>query len=230
MTILQEIIQTFVNSDSELWEILSLTVCMTILSTGLATLAGVPAGILLASTRFPGKRLIRRLIQTFMSLPPVVAGLFVFLLLSRRGPLGRLQLLFSLPAMVIAQFILIFPIVASLTLATIEARRPLMLETMRGLGLSRRREFWLLLRESRRALVVVLLSGLARAISEVGAVMMVGGNIQHKTRVMTTAIMLETNKGNFGAAIALGLMLLFLAFAVNIVAVRVQENDENANK
>lgn len=226
-TILQEIARTFVTSDSELWEILSLTVCMTVLSTGFATLSGVPAGILLASYDFPGRRMVRRLTQTFMSLPPVVAGLFVFLLLSRRGPLGRLQLLFSLPAMVIAQWILIFPIITSLTLATIEIRRPLMLETMRGLGLSRRREFQLLLRESRLALIVVLLNGFGRAISEVGAVMMVGGNIQHKTRVMTTAIMLETNKGNFGTAIALGLILLILSFAVNLVAVRIQEGDGN---
>jgi tungstate transport system permease protein len=223
MTLFQQVVQTFVSSNGELLEILLLTVCLTVLSTGLASLAGIPAGIVLASVQFPGKKLIRRLTQTFMSLPPVVAGLFVFLLLSRRGPLGKLNLLFSLPAMVIAQFILIFPIITSLTLATVEVRRPMMIETVRGLGLSRRREFLLLLWECRLSLIIVLLSGFGRAISEVGAVMMVGGNIQHKTRVMTTAIMLETNKGNFGTAIALGLMLLILSFAVNIVAVRLQE-------
>jgi tungstate transport system permease protein len=215
----------FVSSGQNFSEILTLTVCLTITSTSLAALFGIPAGIGLACADFPGKKMLRRLIQTFMSLPPVVAGLFVLLLLSRRGPLGYLGLLFSFQAMVLAQILLIFPIITSLTLSTIEARRPLMLDTMRGIGLSRRREFFLLLHETRRSLITVLLSGFGRALSEVGAVMMVGGNIEHKTRVMTTAIVLETSKGHFDFAILLGVCLLILSFGVNIVAVRLQEDN-----
>ena len=203
--------------------ILGLTIVMTVLSTGIAALLGIPAGVLLASVRFPGKKLLRRVIQTFMSLPPVVAGLFVFLLLSRSGPLGSLSLLFSLPAMVLAQVILIFPIITSLTLSAVEVKRPQMIETMEGLSLSRRQEYGLLLWECRLPLVVVILTGFGRAVSEVGAVMMVGGNIADKTRVMTTAIMLETSKGNFTGAIQLGLILLVLSFGVNIFAVWLQE-------
>ena len=207
----------------EMSGILGLTIFMTVLSTGIAALLGIPAGVLLASVRFPGKKLLRRVIQTFMSLPPVVAGLFVFLLLSRSGPLGRLELLFSLPAMVLAQVILIFPIITSLTLSAVEVKRPQMIETIQGLSLSRRQEYGLLLWECRLPLVVVILTGFGRAVSEVGAVMMVGGNIAGKTRVMTTAIILETGKGNFTGAIQLGLILLVLSFGVNIFAVWLQE-------
>lgn len=209
--------------DMDLLRILSLTVVMTVMSTLLASLLGIPAGVLIASVRFPGKRMVRRLIQTFMSLPPVVAGLFVFLLLSRSGPLGSLGLLFTLPAMVIAQVFLIFPIITSLTLSAVEAKRPQMMETINGLSLSRKQEYILLLWECRVPLVTVVLSGFGRAVSEVGAVMMVGGNIADKTRVMTTAIMLETSKGNFSGAIQLGLILLVMSFGVNIIAVRLQE-------
>lgn len=212
------------SSGPDFIEIMSLTVCLTLTSTTIASLLGIPAGMFLASTHFPGNRTIRRLIQTLMSLPPVVAGLLVFMLLSRRGPLGQLQLLFTFSAMVIAQVILIFPIVTSLALSAIEAKRPQMLETMRGLGLSRSREFRLVLRETRRSLIMVVLSGFGRALSEVGAVMMVGGNIAHKTRVMTTAIMLETSKGEFELAVGLGAALLALSFGVNLFAVRLQED------
>lgn len=210
--------------DMEMLRILSLTILMTVLSTSFAALFGIPAGVLIASRQFPGKRMLRRVIQTFMSLPPVVAGLFVFLLLSRSGPMGSLSLLFSLPAMVFAQVILIFPIVTSLTLSAVEAKRPQLLETVSGLGLNRRQEYALLFWECRLTLITVLLSGFGRAISEVGAVMMVGGNIAGKTRVMTTAIMLETSKGNFTGAIQMGVVLLVLSFGINIAAVRLQES------
>ncbi len=214
-------------TEMDMPRILSLTVIMTVMSTTIAALLGIPTGVLLASLQFPGKRMLRRIIQTFMSLPPVVAGLFVFLLLSRSGPLGSLNLLFSLTAMVIAQVVLIFPIITSLTLSAVEAKRPQILETVTGLSLSRGQEYGLLLWECRIPLITVVLSGFGRAVSEVGAVMMVGGNIADKTRVMTTAIMLETSKGNFTGAIQLGLVLLVLSFGVNIIAVWLQE-DKNA--
>ena len=223
MTILASVFDAFTAGSGELYRILGLTVCMTLLSTGFSVLAGFPVGAVLASCSFPGKNLIRRILQTFMSLPPVVAGLFVFLLLSRRGPLGSLHLLFSLPAMVIAQFILIFPIVTSLTMVAIESRQSAINQTIFTLGIPRYKIYLLLLWECRFGLMTVVLSGFGRALSEVGAVMMVGGNIQGKTRVMTTAIMLETSKGNFDAAIAMGIILLILAFLVNLIVNRFQE-------
>ena len=223
MTTFQSVFASFLSGDGELYQILGLTVCMTLLSTGFSVLAGFPAGALLASRSFPGKKLLRRIIQTCMGLPPVVAGLFVFLLLSRKGPLGDRSLLFSLPAMVIAQFLLIFPIVTSLTLSAIENKQSAIRQTISTLGLPRYKLYLLMLWECRRSLLTVVLTGFGRALSEVGAVMMVGGNIQGKTRVMTTAIMLETGKGNFGAAIAMGLVLLILAFLVNAVANHFQE-------
>lgn len=223
MTTFQSVFASFASGDGELYQILGLTVIMTLLSTGFSVLAGFPAGAILASCSFPGKKLVKRIMQTFMGLPPVVAGLFVFLLLSRRGPLGSLHLLFSLPAMVIAQFILIFPIVTSLTLAAIESRQNAIKQTIFTLGVPRYKMYLLMLWECRLSLMTVVLSGFGRALSEVGAVMMVGGNIQGKTRVMTTAIMLETNMGNFGAAIAMGLVLMILAFMVNLIANHFQE-------
>ena len=143
----------------ELAGIIGLTVAMTLISTSLAALAGFPAGVALAARSFPGKRLLRRLIQTLMSLPPVVAGLAVFLVLSRRGPLGSMNLLFSLPAMVIAQFILIFPIIVSLTLTTVESRQQPIRETLGSLGLPAWRVRLLVLWETRRSLLTIVLTG-----------------------------------------------------------------------
>lgn len=210
--------------DNELRQIILVTLQMSLTSTAVASVLGISSGVLLGSSRFHGRKIILRVIHTLMGLPPVVAGLAVFMTLSRKGPLGSLSLLFSVTAMVIAQVLLITPIVAGLTASAIAAKAPAIVETTRGLGLSRPKEKLLLLYETRRQLVSVVLTGFGRAVSEVGAVQLVGGNIQHKTRVMTTAIMLETNKGNFELAIALGVVLLVLAFAVNALAHRLQEN------
>jgi tungstate transport system permease protein len=158
-----------------------------------------------------------------MGLPPVVAGLVVFMLLSRSGPFGSLKLLFSVTAMVIAQVILITPIITGLSASVSSARAGRLKETATGLGIGRFRQVLLLLSECRVQLISVALTGFGRAISEVGAVQLVGGNIQYKTRVMTTAIMLETNKGNFEFAVALGIILLLLAFIFNSVAYIMQE-------
>ncbi len=223
MNLLRDVADAFLSGDRALVQIIGLTLSMSLLSTGLSVLAGFPAGVLLASCRFPGRRLLRRLLQTLMGLPPVIAGLVVFLFLSRSGPLGSLNLLFSLPAMVIAQVILIFPLLASLTLSAVEQHQAAVEQTVQTLGLSRLKVWLLLLWECRLALLTVIMSGFGRALSEVGAVMMVGGNIAGKTRVMTTAILLETNRGNFGPAIALGLVLLLLALLVNLLAGHFQE-------
>jgi tungstate transport system permease protein len=159
-----------------------------------------------------------RITTTLMGLPPVVAGLAVFLLLSRSGPLGSLRLLFSVEAMIIAQVVLITPIVAGLTAAVTEMRFKQVSETVLGLGMSRTRALLMTLTECRSQMVGIILTGFGRAISEVGAVSIVGGNIQYQTRVMTTSIMMVTNMGRFEMAIALGAVLLFIAFAVNIAA------------
>ena len=153
-----------------------------------------------------------------MGLPPVVAGLAVFLVLSRSGPLGYMRLLYSVTAMVVAQVVLITPIIAGLTANTVGVRYKQIAETTIGIGVPSAMRLWYALYECRHQMVAVLLTGFGRAISEVGAVQMVGGNIQHKTRVMTTTIMMVTNMGRFHVAIALGAVLLIIAFLVNGLA------------
>ncbi len=204
--------------DRELWQIIGVTLRMSLASTSLSCIIGIPLGVFLGSGSFRGKAMLMRVLYTLTGLPPVVAGLLVFLLLSRSGLLGSLKLLFSVEAMVIAQCILIIPIVTALCASVIAIKAPSLLETADGLRLPRRTKTKLLLIENRVPLVSVILTGFGRAISEVGAVNLVGGNIQYKTRVMTTAIMLETNKGNFEFAIALGVVLLMIAFIINFAA------------
>ena len=202
---------------------MAVTLRMSLTSTAVSAMIGIPIGLFLGKTDFKGKSALVSVIHTFMSLPPVVAGLVVFLLLSNSGPLGRARLLFSVPAMVIAQIILIGPIITGLSLSAAGVRAPMIAATAGGMGFSARKELFLLLHECRVPLVSVVLTGFGRALAEVGAVSLVGGNIQYKTRVLTTAIMLETNKGNFEFALALGLVLLSLAFVVNILARRVEK-------
>jgi tungstate transport system permease protein len=204
--------------DRELWQIIGVTLRMSLTSTAISCIIGIPLGVLLGSGSFRGKAMLMRILYTLMGLPPVVAGLVVFLLLSHSGPLGSLKLLFSVEAMVIAQCILIIPIVTGLCASVIGINAPRLLETASGMRLPRRTKTKLMLIENRIPLVSVVLTGFGRAISEVGAVNLVGGNIQYKTRVMTTAIMLETNKGNFEFAIALGVILILLAFIINFAA------------
>ena len=205
--------------DKELWHIIGVTLRMSLSSTAISCIIGIPLGVFLGSSRrFRGKALLMRILHTLMGLPPVVAGLLVFLLLSHSGPLGSLKLLFSVEAMVIAQCVLIIPIVIGLCASVIGINAPRLLETANGLRLPRTSKTKLLLIENKVPLVSVVLTGFGRAISEVGAVSIVGGNIQFKTRVMTTAIMLETNKGNFEFAIALGFLLIMIAFIINFAA------------
>ncbi len=156
------------------------------------------------------------------ALPPVVAGLIVFLILSRSGPLGTLKLLYSVTAMVIAQVILITPIITGLTSNIVSLKAPLIRETAAGIGLSSFRRMLYTIYECRTQLIATILAGFGRAIAEVGAVQMVGGNIQNKTRVMTTAIMMQTNMGHFEFAIALGIVLLLISFIINAIVSRIR--------
>jgi tungstate transport system permease protein len=202
--------------------LLSLRVSGTALLAGV--LIGLPVGIALGVARFPGRRVLVALVYTGFALPPVVIGLFVYLLLSRAGPLGSLELLFTPAAMILAQAVLAAPYIAGITLAAVQAVPTEVRLQARALGASALRALWMHVREARLGIVAAIIAGFGAIISEVGAVMMVGGNITHETRVLTTAIVLETRRGNFALALALGFILLAVAFAVNFALTSVQQH------
>lgn len=204
-----------VTFDRDLAEIVFLSLRISLTAVGLAALIGLPIGAALAVLRFPGRRTLVVVLNALMGLPPVVVGLIVLLLLSRAGPLGVLGLLFSPAAMIIAQTLLTAPIVAALTRQIVEDLWAEYEEQLRSLGASPGRSIWTLLWDGRFSLVTAVLAGFGRAASEVGAVMLVGGNIDHVTRVMTTAIALETSKGNLALALGLGMILLSLSLIIN---------------
>ena len=202
--------------DPKLMEIVWLSLRVTLTAVLLATIIGFAIGGALAVYRFPGRGALAAVLNALMGLPPVVAGLFVYMLLSNAGPLGVLQLLYTPFAMIIAQVILIVPIIAALTRQTCEDLLEEYREQLRSLGASSVAIVTTLLWDGRYRLVTAVLAGFGRAIAEVGAVMIVGGNIDHVTRTMTTAIALETSKGNIALALALGLILLTIALAINM--------------
>ena len=223
MEIVQEVFSLLFGENGELRQIIGATLRMSFSSTIISVGIGIPLGAWLALSTFRGKCLLMRFIHTLMGLPPVVAGLLVFFLLSRSGPLGAHKLLYSITAMVVAQVVLITPIAVGLSASIVSSRAPLLQETARGFGLNRWSQLIYSLFEFRKQMFSVLFTGFGRAISEVGAAQMVGGNVQFKTRVMTTAIVLETNKGNFDMAIALGVVLLLIAFIIMSAAQFLQE-------
>ena len=197
-------------------EIVWLSLRVTLTAVLLATIIGFAIGGALAVYRFPGRGALAAVLNALMGLPPVVAGLFVYMLLSNAGPLGVLQLLYTPFAMIIAQVILIVPIIAALTRQICEDLLEEYREQLRSLGASSAATVTTLLWDGRYRLVTAVLAGFGRAIAEVGAVMIVGGNIDHVTRTMTTAIALETSKGNIALALALGIILLTIALAINM--------------
>ena len=201
--------------DSQLVAILLLSLRVSLAAVLLAALIGVPLGALVAVGRFPGRRAVVVLLNALMGLPPVVVGLVVYLLLSRAGPLGSFGLLFTPTAMVIAQTVLIAPIIAALSRQTIEDAWQEYAEQLRSLGVGRARAALTLLWDTRFSLLTAVLAGFGRAAAEVGAVMIVGGNIDGVTRVMTTAIALETSKGDLPLALGLGLILVTVVLAMN---------------
>lgn len=223
MKSLGEALKLTVSFDKKIYDIIILTLIVTLLSTVISSVFGVSLGVALGSKEFKGKKFFIRLIYTFMGIPPVVAGLVVYLFLSRKGPLGSLSLLFTPAAMVIAQVIIIVPIITGLTIAAIKLKVKVIEETCRGLGISKIKTLFLVLYECRYPIVSAIISGYGRAISEVGAVMLVGGNIAYHTRVMTTAIVLETGKGNYDTALALGIILLLISFLINWILQYFQE-------
>ncbi|WP_298932441.1 ABC transporter permease [uncultured Ruegeria sp.] len=201
--------------DSELWAIVLLSLRVSMFAVLIAAIIGMPVGAALAVARFPGRRVMIVLMNALMGLPPVVVGLLVYLTLSRSGPLGVLELLYTPTAMILAQVVLVTPIIAALTRQVTEMLAEEYSEQLRSLGVSRLSSVPVLLWDARLALVTALLAGFGRAIAEVGAVIIVGGNINHVTRVMTTTIALETSKGNLALALALGAILIGIAVAVN---------------
>jgi tungstate transport system permease protein len=202
-------------ADADLMEIIGLSLRVSLSAVILSALIGLPLGALIAVVQFPGRQLLAVSLNALMGLPPVVVGLLVYMAISRAGPLGWLGLLYTPAAMIIAQTILVTPIVAALTRQVIEDMHKEYDEQFRSLCLPMPRVVGALIWDSRYSLITVTLAGFGRAIAEVGAVIIVGGNIDHLTRVMTTAIALETSKGNLAMALALGIILLILALAVN---------------
>lgn len=206
------------SGDSALYEIIFLSMRITLTAVAIACLIGFPLGAALAVIRFPGRGTLIVLVNALMGLPPVVVGLTVYLLLSAAGPFGPLRLLYSPTAMVIAQTILVTPIIAALTRHVVAELANEYDETLRAMHASRLDTIGTLLWDARFLLVTASLAGLGRALAEVGAVMIVGGNINHATRVMTTAIALETAKGELSMALALGVILVSLTVAINASA------------
>lgn len=202
--------------DPTLLKIMALTLRVTGAALFFAILIGIPIGVGLGlSRRIPAAGCLVPLIYTGMGLPPVVVGLFVYLFLSNQGPLGSLQWLFTPAAMILAQTIIALPLVIGLTLTAVQSTDPMLYLQLRSLGATRRQMAWTILSEARLGMIAAVVAAFGSIISEVGAVMLVGGNIARETRVMTTAIVLETRKGNFDLALALGIILLTLAFLAN---------------
>lgn len=213
--------------DAAVAEIVALSLQVSGIALVLSTIVGIPVGVLLGLTHFRGKRLAVSFVYTGMAFPPVVVGLFVYLMLSRSGPLGSLNwawlpALYTPGAMILAQTIIAFPLVAGFTMAAVIGVDPALRLQVRALGASRWQTAWATLDEARAGVIAAVVAGFGGIISEVGAVMLVGGNIAGRTRVLTTAIVLETNKGNFDLAIALGLILLSIVFLTNFVILRLQ--------
>lgn len=211
--------------DSEVLAITLLSLKVSCSATLISLALGLPTGTLLALSDFPGRRLIISMVNTGMGLPPVVVGLFITIFLWRNGPIGFLEILYTPAAMVLAQAVIATPIVTGITIASIQNLPANLKLQILALGATRRQMVWLLVREARLPLLAAVMAGFGGVISEVGASMMVGGNIKGQTRVLTTATVMETGKGNFEVAIALSLVLLGLAFGVNYLLTVIQQRE-----
>lgn len=209
--------------DRDLVAIVRLSLTVSLAAVGLATVLGLPLGAAVAVWRFPGQAMVCILLNALMGLPPVVVGLMVYLLLSRAGPLGSLGLLFTPTAMMIAQCFLVTPLIAAFTRQTVADLHEEYAEQLRSLGVGAWRALWTLLWDGRFSLLTGILAGFGRASAEVGAVIIVGGNMHRVTRVVTTTIALETSKGNLSLALALGMILILLVLAVNAIAMVIQD-------
>ena len=220
---IKEAFWLIVRGDPDIWAVTWLTLKVSGIATGISLLIGLPLGTWLALRKFTGRGCLFSFINTGMAFPPVVIGLWVSIFLWRSGPLGYLGLIYTTTAMVIAQTIIATPIVIGLTIAALQQLNPYLRVQLLGLGASRLQVTFALWRESRLLLLAALMAGFGSVISEVGASMMVGGNIKDQTRVLTTAIVLETSRGRFTIAIALGFILLLIAYLVNYILTSIQQ-------
>lgn len=226
---LMEALKLLISFDPEVYEIIILSLGLSLTSTTLSACLGIPLGLVLGVKEYRCKPQVSRLLYTCMSLPPVVIGLVVAIFLSRSGPLGSFQLMFTPKAMVIAQMILITPIIAGILFNNAKAHGKAIKDFGKTMGAGPVDLLFLLIKEMRTALLVAVVTGFGRAISEVGAVMIVGGNIKHHTRVMTTYIAMNNSMGNYASAIAMGLVLLLISFVVNGFLYRFIEGETHAN-
>jgi tungstate transport system permease protein len=213
------------SGDPEVWRVTWLSLQVSGTATVISLLLGMPLGTLLALSVFQGRSFMLSLVNTGMAMPPVVAGLVISILMWRSGPLGDLHLIYTPTAIIIAQTVIAAPVVAGLTTAALQQLDPRLRLQLKGLGASRWQVVFTLWREARLPLLAALMAGFGSVISEVGASMMVGGNIRGQTRVLTTAIVLETSKGQFASAIALSILLLLLAYLVNLGLTWIQQRD-----
>lgn len=220
---LVEALRLISHGDANLRDIAFRTVVVSGSATLVAMLVGVPAGYWLARAHFRGRTLLLGLVNTGMGMPPVVIGLIVWLMLVRSGPFGGLELIYTKRAMVIAQFVIAVPLVIGFSAAAVQALPPRLPDLFASLGAGRMRSLWLMAREARLGLLAAVMAGFGAVVSEVGASMTVGGNLQGVTRVLTTAIVTETSRGQNDRAIALGIILFVMAFAVNLILTIVQQ-------
>jgi tungstate transport system permease protein len=220
---MNEAFRLLLTGDAELYRIIARTLVISSIATALAMMAGIPLGYVLARRRFPGRTLLLGAVNTGMGIPPVVVGLIVWLLLTRSGPLGSLGLIYTKEAMVLAQFVIATPLVVGFTAASVQSLPAELPDLLYVLGAGRLRQLWIIASEARLGLLAAIMAGFGAIVSEVGASMTVGGNLRGSTRVLTTAIVTETGRGNLPVALALGLMLLALAFTVNLLLTVVQQ-------
>jgi tungstate transport system permease protein len=218
-----EALRLLSSGDAELYGIIARTLLISSLAAALAMLVGIPIGYGLARGRFPGRTILLSAVNTGMGMPPVVVGLVVWLLLTRSGPFGSMNLIYTKEAMVLAQFIIATPLVIGFTAASIQSLPAELPDLLYMLGAGSGRRLWIIAREAQLGLLAAIMAGFGAVISEVGASMTVGGNLRGSTRVLTTAIVTETGRGNLPVALALGLLLLLLAFAVNVLLTAVQQ-------
>jgi tungstate transport system permease protein len=220
---MREALALLLGSDPELYGIIARTLLISGTATLIAMLAGIPIGYALARGSFPGRTVLLGMVNTGMGMPPVVVGLVVWLLLTRSGPFGAWELIYTPQAMIIAQFVIATPLVVGFTAASIQALPAQLPDLLTSLGAGRVQALWILSREARLGLLAAVMAGFGAIVSEVGASMTVGGNLRGSTRVLTTAIVTETGRGNLPVALALGCLLLALAFAVNLLLTLVQQ-------
>lgn len=220
---LTESLKLLFTFDPYVYNIIGLSLRITGIALLFSTLIGVPVGTVLGLTNFRGKPIVSALLYTGMGFPPVVVGLFVFIMFSAAGPLGHLGWLFTPKAIITGQTIISFPMVAGFTMAAVMSVDKNLMRQLQALGATKLQASWAAIKEARVGVLVAIIAGLGSIISEVGAVMLVGGNIEGKTRVLTTAIMLETRQGNFGVAVAFGIILLSITFLANLSMLYLQK-------